>query len=244
MSTEHLYVDPMAQWETDIAKRHVTMQSTNLSIAVPTTGWTPMEWTLGLIALDKPPYFFLVDNTVPLDLARNNLVRKFLVENPYAEFLLFYDTDIVPPPDALRKLMGYKADIISGLYHQKRPPFYPLLMRKHTSLQRGYMTVIRWVEGKVVEVDATGLGFMLVHKRVFQKVDPPWFWFDTERNISEDFNFCAKAKENGFKVYVDTSIILGHLAHLTINLDTYRMYQQRELDKGFLPGEDRLMKTS
>jgi len=41
--------------------------------------------------------------------------------------------------------------------------------------------------------------------------------------LSEDWAFCARARETGAKVYVDPTIKLGHLAQIT--LDVHNMAQ-------------------
>jgi hypothetical protein len=68
----------------------------------------------------------------------------------------------------------------------------------------------------LVEVAYTGMGFMLVKRGVFEKLEYPWFR-PIEKKIGamvdftmEDVAFCLRAKEAGFKVLVDPAVRVGH----------------------------------
>ena len=77
----------------------------------------------------------------------------------------------------------------------------------------------------VIDVEYTGMGWMLVKKGVFEKMEYPWFRPEmTSMDITdpsgneikvkefttEDVFFCRKVKEMGFKVLVDTSVVVGN----------------------------------
>jgi len=69
---------------------------------------------------------------------------------------------------------------------------------------------------QLIEVDYTGMGFMLVRKGVFESLEYPWFRAIEKRigNMvdftTEDVAFCLRAKENGFRIHIDTNVKLGH----------------------------------
>ena len=61
-----------------------------------------------------------------------------------------------------------------------------------------------------------GGGCLLVHRRVLEALSPPWFRFETDgegRRIltPEDFFFCRNAVAGGFRVFLDTDRICGHI---------------------------------
>ncbi len=57
-------------------------------------------------------------------------------------------------------------------------------------------------------------GACLVKSEVFRKMEYPHFNYQSALNhrdtISEDVYFCKKARDNGFKVWADTTIICDH----------------------------------
>lgn len=96
---------------------------------------------------------------------------------------------------------------------------------------------------ELVEIEYAATGFMAVHRKVIDAMvptlelvhaDQPWsFWplfaplivpmGPAKAYLSEDWSFCHRARDLGFKVYVDPSIKLGHLAQ--IELDVHNMSQ-------------------
>ena len=70
--------------------------------------------------------------------------------------------------------------------------------------------------GELINVRANGMGWMLVKKGVFEKIDYPWFGMINHHG--EDLSFQLRAKDAGFDSYVDTSIIVGHEKEVVLNL--------------------------
>jgi hypothetical protein len=66
------------------------------------------------------------------------------------------------------------------------------------------------------------MGFMLVKKGVFEKLEYPWFK-PIEKQIGtmvdftmEDVAFCLRAKEKGFQIFIDPKIRPGHVKQITL----------------------------
>ncbi len=159
----------------------------------------------------------------PLDNARNASVHEALAWG--AEYLLFLDDDVLPPDDGLVKLYLDSLPIVAGLYYDRRPPYTSMVVRRKDrsapwKLQEGVDVdwdvefAKNYPHDKLVEVDATGFGFMLVNRDVFLKMPEPWF--KTSLGCGEDFYFCWKAAQNGYKVYVDTRVKCLHAADLFV----------------------------
>jgi hypothetical protein len=83
-----------------------------------------------------------------------------------------------------------------------------------------------------VEVDATGTGCLLIETRVFLDLQKPYFQFTPNPDkeiggvIGEDIWFCHKAREAGYKIFVDTSVPVGHLSVLNVDGNTWRLYKK------------------
>lgn len=158
--------------------------------------------------------------------ARNNLVKEFL--NSDCEYLFFVDIDMGLPTDGLKKLVEDNKPIIGGLYFQRIPPHNPMLFEKgkFTAKAHNYMFKRDYIEG-LTEIDATGAGALLIKKEVFKKVKYPWFAEPTEYETYEDFFFCEKAKDAGYKIYVDTRVKISHFSETLVSETTKRFYDQR-----------------
>lgn len=170
-------------------------------------------WSKGFKELQIPnggSYAFF--SGMPFDHARNTAVERTL-ENGF-EWCFFLDDDVIPPADAIIKLVGRGEDIISGLYYRRAEPIVPVMITENGD-ERVWVTNFK--QGDVLDVDMVGSGCLLIHRRVFEKVPKPWFeWLldrydiPEKRRCSEDFAFCRKTKEHGFKIKVDTGVACRH----------------------------------
>lgn len=162
-------------------------------------------------------------NGVIIEDARNALAAEALAGD--STHLLFIDADMVFPPDALQRLLVHDVPIVGALYFNRRPPFQPIVMRANHRDWHADESLLGHVydypKDQLVEVDATGCGFMLVQRAVLQAIakddplHPPWF--TRYPGLSEDFSFCVRAIEKGFPVFVDTSLKLGHVGKLVVD---------------------------
>lgn len=67
-----------------------------------------------------------------------------------------------------------------------------------------------------------GFGCALIKHQVFADIGYPQFQYfsaiDHANTFSEDLDFCRKAKNKGFKIYADTSIICEHHGSYTFRV--------------------------
>jgi len=214
---------------------------TKITVGVPTRESVPIQVVVSFLNLIKPEYYFLSNNYIPLDKSRNDIAAKFLCLHPDSEYLLFWDSDIIAPRNALVKLMRHKVPIVGALYFQKYPPFFPVAgCRIKREKTKAVHLLVQWREGETFPVDALGMGFTLIRRDVFQKIKYPWFRF-TE--LSEDFEFCYSAQKAGFEVLVDTSIICQHKSDTVfIDRQMFSLFQQ-QLRQTALTLEGKLVTT-
>ncbi|MBN1941076.1 MAG: hypothetical protein JW772_02740 [Candidatus Diapherotrites archaeon] len=161
-----------------------------------------------------PLEIFQVDATI-VDVARNVLVENFLKSD--CTHLLFLDSDMVFPPNIVELLLKHDKEVVSGLYFLRKmllPSFR--MLNKEGNYQSSY----DFPKNELVKVDATGLGCMLIKRKVLEKVDSenkgkPLFFTKYDKGMrtkvhGEDTAFCELVKKAGFEIYVDTGLILGH----------------------------------
>jgi len=215
-----------------------------LFIAIPTKGPVDAQWALGFAQLVRrcPPAAFELNSAPAVDYARNLLVERFL-SIPSAEWSLWLDTDTIPPEDAYAKLIDKKLPIVSALYRARNVSVasasgWPVVGGRFTrQITDGHETLAvqelvgGWRPGEVIPVDAVGMGCVLIHKKVFEAIAPPWFnytmryrWLkgdEYERAdwISEDWYFFDKVKKAGFPVFLDTTVECVHQSMVNITGD-------------------------
>jgi len=145
----------------------------------------------------------------PLYAARNDCVHTFLKGD--ASYLFFIDSDAVPPLNAIEQLLshGFDKKITSGLCNELKRDSDGILKKVPMALQKvkdGEYKIIDDVDlDGFVNVDAVGTICIMIHKSVFQKINPPWFY-----NLAEDFYFCENAKKAGFDIWLDSHCRVMH----------------------------------
>lgn len=150
-----------------------------------------------------------------IQFARETMAEKALELG--AKWLLFVDDDMVIPKRMFEGLMKHadKADIIAPIAFQRIEPFNPVIYRTEIKKKDEYVyvkntAITDYEPNSLVWPDAVGFGAVLINTDVLKKLPKPWFFSNT--SIGEDIYFCQQAKANGFKILVDTSIKIGHLA--------------------------------
>jgi len=162
--------------------------------------------------------------------ARNNLAWEFLTKND-AEYYLSVDSDISFHPDHVSRLISHNVDCVAGPYCHKKPQleWSARAIAGETPDPKTGLQVL----------NAVGTGFLLVKRHVFEKIraDHPeiehkedwseakgetkWDFFSEgvvqepiyypePTFLSEDFYFCKRVRDAGFKVLVDTSFYVMH----------------------------------
>lgn len=101
-----------------------------------------------------------------------NILAKILLDSKVKR-ILYIDTDMVFPPDAIQRMKKHDKLIVSGLAHSKRAPYAPNMYRKHGYTK--WEPIGEWKEGELLKVDCIGGAFMLIKREVFEKVQAPWF---------------------------------------------------------------------
>lgn len=178
---------------------------------------------------------------------RNTLSAKFLAKEE-STHLMFIDADIGWEPWHLIALLMRDLDVVGGLYPMKTLPV---------------KWVVNGVEGAkstddgLIEVSKTGTGFLLIKRRVFEKLkehpevvqynadiglDPKYnefmyTFFDTgvreNRYYSEDWWFCDNWRQLGGKVFVDKRILLKHSGSFTFSNEA-----QDRLKSAYKPNDE------
>ena len=153
-----------------------------------------------------------------VDDMRNSMAREFLKTD--ATDFVFIDADVGFRPEDLLSLVSVDRDINAGVYPKKEDvedfPILPI---------EGEL----WADKDgLIEVEGVPTGFLRIKRHVFEKLaakaqsfigqagDPTPYHVIFERTIiggkrrSGDYAFCYKAREAGFKIYVDPEMEFTH----------------------------------
>jgi hypothetical protein len=203
--------------------------------------------------------------------SRNDLILKLRKSGRPADYVLFMDDDMTPPPDALVKLLAHDQDIVAGACTVRTDPplpnfriWMPDVLSFRTAFEWTDQNGMRMGEG-LVEVGGVGAAFMLITTSALDKIGEYYlscqferkymgmsdevardleagrrryaketgneFWFEFLKHplgdgeFGEDLSFCFKARECGYKIYVDTSVCPGHIGSYAYGIPDFLSYQ-------------------
>jgi hypothetical protein len=155
-----------------------------------------------------------------------------------ADYLLMVDDDMIVPSDLFEQLYRHNVDIVAPLAFTRYPPHKPVLYE----LKRGFdviknqehytnYPILDYPKDTLVECDAVGFGSVLIKVDVLKSI--PKSWFMNTSPAGEDIHFCWSAIKNGRKVFMDTSIKIGHLSDPEeITEETYESEKNKTALKG------------
>jgi hypothetical protein len=132
------------------------------------------------------------------------------------DYIMWIDSDQVFEPNDFFKLLEHDKDIVSALIYKKPKgdSIHDIPVQFACNIESNRQLFSNEATGELIKVWSNGMGWMLIKKGVFEKIDYPWFYpINTNDGVGihgEDISFQIRAKDAGFDSYVDTSIIVGH----------------------------------
>lgn len=180
-------------------------------------------WVMNWLSVDKTPVAETgAVNFGTVIVALNTLITGALTQPGWDRFVIVED-DMIMPLDALNRIAGHHApeqDIVGSVYFSHRAPHevnaYIMHEGRHAALAP--KTVQDWcAKPGIYQVDAVGGGFVSIARHVLEQWDTtvPMFNID-DQILTQDLWFCREAKKQGFKVWLDTSIVCQHLTEVSI----------------------------
>jgi len=151
--------------------------------------------------------------------------------------VLFIDSDMRFPQDMIERLLVHDLDIVATNCARRRMPTGPTAQIYKENGERELVYTMPESTG-LQEVGSVGMGVMLIKANVFATLSEPWFetpWRHDKRGyIGEDVFFCKKAREAGFKIWIDHDVSkeIGHIGMFEFKHDhTWVMRQIQEEEK-------------
>lgn len=148
-----------------------------------------MNASIGLLFSGLPIGRVIHQQNAIVAQARNDAVRHFLASD--CEWMLSLDADVVASPDAVRALIDAEGDIRAGVYNVNASgQWTPAWYEKGAD---GFYDPTPADKDK--KIDACGMGFVMIHRRVFEDMQTtdPWCWFGHDlvngQRLGEDFTF-------------------------------------------------------
>lgn len=161
--------------------------------------------------------------------SRDDLARYAMKEG--FDYVLWLDSDMVFPEDfherMFKTLTENNLDILSGIYYKRKPPYSPVIFDKMQL--KGKIWDYSWLEDvpdSLFEVGACGFGCVLLKTEVLMSVQlKHGYLFHPMQNGGEDVAFCVRARDCGYKIMCDPTIVCGHVGNVVITDTLYKQYR-------------------
>lgn len=154
--------------------------------------------------------------------------------------MIWIDSDNIVTSEHLERLLSHDVDIVAAWYRQysageisdNNPATcgigelemrVPGSVKGRCNLRPYSVGEMREIgeKGRLIEVFYAGFGLIAIKRGVFERIGYPWFegisveWEDDggklfRRMLTEDVSFCVKARQKGFKIYVDPTVCIPH----------------------------------
>lgn len=189
----------------------------DLMIAIPTMG--SIHTNLSSWLLDQFSRTIFSNQISPHSHARNTLVDTFLNSRAQYQYLMFVDSDTVPPVGAatrLRMALDAGADLATGVTPiQKGNERSWNVYQKHEDVE----TVVTDTPSKTFEIVGCGMSCVMMKRSVFDVVEKPFFKsieFEDGNICSEDLYFCDQLFKQGLKMVCDPVVKCEHFKTIAL----------------------------
>ena len=202
-------------------------------IAVPCMDQVPAPFCQSLAQLQKVGDCVLSMKTGSLIYTSRNSLATTAIQSE-ADFVFWLDSDMVFKPDTLIRMMDTlkknDLDILSGLYFRRVPPYSPVLFDKLDidGVKADYSEYSK-IPDDLFEVGACGFGCVLMKTDVFFDVQSKFGnMFAPIGNNGEDVAFCWRARQCGYKVFCDPSVICGHVGYSVVDDQFFKAFCEKK----------------
>jgi hypothetical protein len=198
----------------------------NLCLGFPLYHQVPASWFGRYVAMDKSSVVNHVIVNGAYVLTSMQIIVGNALEMDNWDRLVIFEHDMLPPEDALERIAAYEPEheIVGSVYFKRVYPheavIYTEAIDGSTYLPLNPDSVAYLVDNpRLHPAGAVGFGFTSIARHVLEKWDPdiPMFGMDN-RVGSHDIWFCDRATQQGFNVFVDSSIVCEHLMETPIGL--------------------------
>lgn len=197
------------------------MDTKKIFIGIPTNRGLQPQMVLSLLNMVKYTkhelVFVMATQGYTISENRNYLVIQALKNK--CSHILMIDDDMTFPDNTLDQLLSNEKEIVGVVAHSRALPLMPVVefFDQHLVSEADRL-LGRWnIPEELFECKAVGGGVLLIDLKVFDTLPKPYFStevLDTGfTKTGEDSWFCYRAGENGFKIWCDPTLKIGHIGN-------------------------------
>lgn len=205
----------------------------NIAVCVPSHDSVPALFANDLASLfaytastvgDRVTMNLLMLTNTYIQQARNRLVHFALNHELTPHYILFIDSDMRFPKDALFRALAHDKDVVAANYATRQSPAEFVAIKTKGWPEghvpgdlRGNRCLTGPESTGLEKVHAVGGGFLLLKAHIFEDLPQPYFHLEAKDGgcdvVGEDVYFCRLLEDAGIDVWVDHDLskLVGHI---------------------------------
>lgn len=208
--------------ETGFIRRTLQIRTTPVTIGIPMDELMFSKFFSNFVCLSIMPWDNFITTASTLVHEARNIIHDIYLEKSLSPYLFMLDSDVLPPPDIIERLITDDKPVIGGFYRKKekfpvkkpdgslteiqRPVIYDY--SHYDKDKKRHMYNQRIGDGKGIErVDGMGAGCWLIKREVIEAIGKSPY---TLTESGEDLSFCRAVYKAGYEVFVDWDIACAH----------------------------------
>ena len=190
---------------------------TKICIAIVSNRSVKPKTVLSLLQLDCPFPKFVCIASQGYTIAESRNYCVIQAKKNACTHILFVDDDMFFPSDTLSRLIACEKEVVGVYSFSRQLPLCPtvaFLDEKGEHLPHD--KIPQFVRpDSLFKCFSVGMGVCLIHLPIFEKIEKPWFAFETHESgkimIGEDAWFCRQAQKAGLDIWCEPRLEVKHL---------------------------------
>lgn len=199
-----------------------------LLIGIPTLDYVNVEFMKCLMNLimrlkdDGIQFDVEINSGTLVYLARERIAHKAI--NEKYTHVLWLDSDMVFNADIFDDLMFCGKDFVTGIYHARRKGYASVIFK---SIEINSIERFEEYPNEPFQIAGCGFGCVLTSVEMLSSVCLHYgTCFTPLQSLGEDIAFCKRAKDLGYKLWCEPTVVCGHIGHITIYPEDHEAWKK------------------
>ena len=208
--------------ETSFIRRTLQIRTVPVTIGVPMDEQMFSKFFSNFVCLSIMPWDNYITTASTLVHQARNIIHDVFLEKSLSPYLFMIDSDVLPPPDIIERLIAHDLPFVGGFYRKKekfpvkqldgtetvvqRPVVYDYSHYDKENDRHMYNQRVETKTG-LEKVDGLGAGCLLIKREVIEAVGKSPFNLNQS---GEDLCFCRAVIDAGYDVVVDWDASCAH----------------------------------
>lgn len=199
-----------------------------LLIGIPTLDYVHVDFMRCLMNLvmhlkeQGTQFDVMIESGTLVYLARERIAHRAI--NEHYTHVLWFDSDMIFNPEILDDLMFCGEQFVTGIYHARRKGYASCIFK---DIEPNNVERFETYPKEPFQIAGCGFGCVLTSVEMLSTICLHYLTcFTPLQSLGEDIAFCKRARDLGYKLWCDPSVVCGHIGHIAIYPDDYEQWKK------------------